>query len=138
MQRAPQNHKLSQKKFKVMDGDGDDQAHEMKPKPRSPQAKRPVDLKKESTKETKTSPRASSAPQVSDELVSSPPALDVGKHITMIRGCASEKNLEGAMNVFSTLQQSGAEVNSVVYNTVLDACVECRDLKAAESWMETM
>merc|ERR1719310_1395643 len=56
----------------------------------------------------------------------------------MIRGCASEKNLEGAMNVFSTLQQSGAELNSVVYNTVLDACVECRDLKAAESWMETM
>merc|ERR1719329_1999871 len=89
MQRAPQNHKLSQKKFKMMDGDGDDQAHEMKPKPRSPQAKRSVDLKKESTKETK----ASSASQVSDEVVSSPPALDIGKHITMIRGCASEKNL---------------------------------------------
>merc|ERR1719329_333681 len=68
MQRTPPNHKLSQKKFKMMDGDGDDQAHEMKPKARSLQAKISVDLKKESTKETKTSPRASSAPQVSDEV----------------------------------------------------------------------
>jgi len=33
------------------------------------------------------------------------------------------------------LQQSHA-MNSVIYNTVLDACVECRDLKAAEAWME--
>merc|ERR1719183_1863010 len=27
-------------------------------------------------------------------------------------------------------------MNTVVYNTVLDACVECRDLKQAEAWME--
>merc|ERR1740117_2320720 len=28
-------------------------------------------------------------------------------------------------------------MNSIIYNTVLDACVECRDLKKAEAWMET-
>jgi len=34
------------------------------------------------------------------------------------------------------LESSGVELNSVIYNTVLDACVECRDLQAAEAWME--
>jgi len=60
---------------------------------------------------------------------------DVAKHITMIRNCAASGNLAGAMKVFETLKNSGTEVNAVVYNTVLDACVECRDLKAAEAWM---
>ena len=27
-------------------------------------------------------------------------------------------------------------MNSVIYNTVLDACVACQDIKAAEGWME--
>merc|ERR1719162_301969 len=26
-------------------------------------------------------------------------------------------------------------MNSIIYNTVLDACVECHDIKAAEAWM---
>lgn len=63
---------------------------------------------------------------------------DVAKHITMIRNCASSGNLKGAMKVFETLKGSGTEMNSVVYNTVLDACVECHDLKAAEAWMVQM
>jgi len=138
MQRAPRNHKLSQKKFKMMDKDSDDQRGELKPKAKALQPNRSADLKKEAAKESKTSPRSISAPQTREEVVASPPALDIGKHITMIRGCAFENNLTGAMNVFVTLQQSGAELNSIVYNTVLDACVECRNLKAAESWMETM
>merc|ERR1719199_1787156 len=56
----------------------------------------------------------------------------------MIRNCAAAKNLQGAVSVFEELELSGAELNSVIYNTVLDACVECRDLKAAEAWMERM
>jgi len=66
------------------------------------------------------------------------PSGHIAKHITMIRNCAAENNLQGAMRVFDSLQQSGAEMNTVIYNTVLDACVECRDLKAAESWMSQM
>merc|ERR1719506_2069248 len=61
---------------------------------------------------------------------------DIAKHITMIRNCASENDLKGAVSVFQSLEQSGVELNSIIYNTVLDACVECRDLKAAEAWME--
>merc|ERR1719335_883085 len=56
----------------------------------------------------------------------------------MIRNCAAQGSLQGAMSVFNSLEQSGVDLNSVIYNTVLDACVECRDLKAAESWMDRM
>jgi pentatricopeptide repeat protein len=68
-------------------------------------------------------------------LLDSSPS-DVAKHITMIRNCAAENNLQGAISVFDSLERSGVDLNSVIYNTVLDACVECHDLKAAEAWME--
>jgi pentatricopeptide repeat protein len=61
---------------------------------------------------------------------------DVAKHISMIQNCASEKNLAGAINVFESLKRSGVDLNSVVYNTVLDACVQCTDFVAVEEWME--
>jgi len=72
---------------------------------------------------------------LAQNLLSASPS-DIAKHITMIRNCASENNLKGAFSVFQALEQSGVELNSIIYNTVLDACVECRDLKAAEAWME--
>jgi pentatricopeptide repeat protein len=74
---------------------------------------------------------------LANTLLSSSPS-DIAKHITMIRSCASDNNLQGAMEVFNSLEQSGIDLNPVIYNTVLDACVECRDLKAAEAWMEKM
>ncbi|CAE8635959.1 unnamed protein product [Polarella glacialis] len=63
---------------------------------------------------------------------------DVAKHITMIRNCALAGDLEGAKSVFHSLKSGGSELNSVVYNTVLDACVECHKLKDAEAWMAQM
>eukprot|EP00933_Yihiella_yeosuensis_P072709 TRINITY_DN811_c0_g1_i1.p1 TRINITY_DN811_c0_g1~~TRINITY_DN811_c0_g1_i1.p1 ORF type:complete len:1117 (-),score=302.97 TRINITY_DN811_c0_g1_i1:180-3530(-) len=63
---------------------------------------------------------------------------DVAKHVTMIRNCAAAGDLPGVMKVFETLKKSGGELNSVVYNTVLDACVECQAVKEAESWMRVM
>jgi pentatricopeptide repeat protein len=61
---------------------------------------------------------------------------DIAKHITMIQNCASGNNLKGAFSVFESLERSGVDLNSVVYNTILEACVQCRDLQAAEAWME--
>jgi pentatricopeptide repeat protein len=72
---------------------------------------------------------------LAQNLLSSSPS-DIAKHITMIRQCGAENNLEGAVSVFTSLEKSGVDLNSVIYNTVLDACVECRDLPAAEAWME--
>merc|ERR1719235_883409 len=54
----------------------------------------------------------------------------------MIRQCAAENDLKGAVHIFESLEKSGVDLNSVVFNSVLDACVECRDLEAAEAWME--
>merc|ERR1719443_2567380 len=73
--------------------------------------------------------------QLAETLLGCSPS-DLAKYITMIRNCASEKNLAGAKAVFESAKQSRAEMNSVVYNTVLDACVACQDIKAAEEWME--
>merc|ERR1719331_2268261 len=66
------------------------------------------------------------------------PMPDIAKQITMIRNHASEKNLQGAFSVFESMEQSGIDLNVIMFNTVLDACVECKDLKAAEAWMERM
>lgn len=60
---------------------------------------------------------------------------DVSKHVAMIRNCGATGNLKGAKDLFNSLIASGVEMNAVIYNTVLDACVECRNLEAAESWM---
>lgn len=73
--------------------------------------------------------------QLASGFLESSPA-DVAKHITMIRNCAAERNLPAAIAVFESLKKNAVEMNSVIYNTVIDACVECRDLKAAEHWMK--
>mmetsp|Transcript_29583 Transcript_29583/g.70964 ORF Transcript_29583/g.70964 Transcript_29583/m.70964 type:complete len:1064 (+) Transcript_29583:223-3414(+) len=65
-------------------------------------------------------------------------AADIAKHVTMIRSCSASKNLEGAKTVFETLVESGVELNPIVYNAVLDACVECGNLREAEQWMNRM
>merc|ERR1719160_1534252 len=62
--------------------------------------------------------------------------MDVAKHVVMIRKCGLENNLKGAMEIFNSLKNGGVELNSIIYNTVLDACVKCQDLKAAEDWMK--
>jgi len=67
-----------------------------------------------------------------------PDRVDVAQHILMIRKCASENNLKGAMSIFNSLKEGGVELNSIMYNTVLDACVKCRDLQAAEGWMKQL
>merc|ERR1719272_836203 len=61
---------------------------------------------------------------------------DVTKHINMIRNCAAQKDLKGAVDAFDSLQKSGVGLNPIIYNTVLDACVQCHDFSAAEAWVE--
>jgi len=66
---------------------------------------------------------------------------DVTKHIATIRGCATRGNLDAAFGIFNMVQANGASETSLtpsLYNAVLDACVECKDLRRAEAWMETI
>merc|ERR1719321_2231166 len=63
-------------------------------------------------------------------------ASDLARYINMIRSCSTEKNLAGAKAVFEAAKSSGAQLNNFVYNALLDACVECQNLKAAKtSWL---
>lgn len=70
-------------------------------------------------------------------LENGPSAL--GAQLTLIRSYAAKGDLESAERVFEELEQSAAEarieMNSVFYNTLLEACAECRDLEAAQKWI---
>jgi len=63
---------------------------------------------------------------------------DVTKHVTMIKACGKEHNLEGAVSVFNKLKQGGVQMNSMIYNCLLDACVQCGDTAAAHEHFKQM
>merc|ERR1719162_360709 len=92
--------------------------------------------KKAKLMEEPPSPKVANKKIVRTPTVPKGPRVDVAKHVMMIRKAASENDLKRAMSIFDSLKESGAEMNSVIYNTVLDACVKCWELKAAHAWME--
>merc|ERR1719269_522836 len=67
----------------------------------------------------------------------SPPAaekkeeVDVSKHVAMMRARSKEQDLEGAMQVFRKLQSSGVQLTALVYNALLDSCVQCGKVNVA-------
>mmetsp|Transcript_58723 Transcript_58723/g.109970 ORF Transcript_58723/g.109970 Transcript_58723/m.109970 type:complete len:850 (-) Transcript_58723:43-2592(-) len=65
-------------------------------------------------------------------------AQDPARQARMISNYGKEGNLQAALDVFSQLKESGAIPNTVVYNCLLDACIECRDLPRALSLFEEM
>merc|ERR1719380_131390 len=62
----------------------------------------------------------------------------LSKHITKIRSCGREKDLQEAVRVFNIVKQSGVQMNSMIYNCLLDACVQCGDVHAALGYFEQM
>jgi len=63
---------------------------------------------------------------------------DLSKHITKIRSCGQEKDLHEAVRVFNHLKQSGVQMNAMIYNCLIDACVQCGDVRAALGYFEQM
>lgn len=57
-------------------------------------------------------------------------------HVELMQKCASERNISGVMRSFRSIQQSGADLNSLMYNTVLRAWISCGNIQAAEDWMK--
>jgi pentatricopeptide repeat protein len=49
----------------------------------------------------------------------------------MIKAYARDHDLASATKVFKNLRASGTALNSLIYNSYLDACVQCGDLEAA-------
>merc|ERR1719305_2227487 len=82
------------------------------------------------------SPPTSPARSVRARAASPPAAekkeeVDVSKHVAMMRARSKEHDLEGAMQVFRKLQSSGVQLTSLVYNALLDSCVQCGKVNVA-------
>jgi len=75
-----------------------------------------------------------SAPIVQPDVIQ----FDVGKHIELMTKFAWERNIGGTMSTFRLIKQSGSQMTSLMFNTVLQACVNCGNVQAAEDWMDEM
>merc|ERR1719161_1236655 len=64
--------------------------------------------------------------------------VELSKHISKIRSCGQEKDLQEAVRVFNNLKQNGVQMNSMIYNCLIDACVQCGDVRAALGYFEQM
>lgn len=58
--------------------------------------------------------------------------LDVPRRVALVKACGVEQGVRAAEAVFRLCP----EHNCVLYNAVLDTCVQARDLKSAEQWMK--
>merc|ERR1719321_1431692 len=63
---------------------------------------------------------------------------DLSQHVTMIKACGRKRDLHGAKQAFDRLKQSGAQLSPLIYNCLLDACVQCGDMKGAEEYFGQM
>jgi pentatricopeptide repeat protein len=61
---------------------------------------------------------------------------DASDHLALMRKYASERNIQGTLRAFREI--SAAELDSSMYNTVLQAWINCGNIAAAEDWMEKM
>lgn len=66
------------------------------------------------------------------------PPDDIRRQATIIKSCGRERNLQGAVQVFNKLKQSGAQMNPMIYNCLIDACVQCGDLNSASGYFNQM
>jgi len=111
-----------------------------KPAPRSPKTK--VVKKEEKTEprvEKEVSWRSEEKVESETEKEEKPEkVVDVAKHVAMIRAKSKDNDLDGATQVFRNLQASGAPMTPLVYNALLDSCVQCGKVGAALSHFAEM
>jgi len=76
----------------------------------------------------------------SDARASKPSAggTSAQKLAAAIKACARDRDMEGAQTVFNRISAGGAQLNTLLCNTFLDACVQCGDLDKAASHFEEM
>jgi len=60
------------------------------------------------------------------------------EHVTIIKECGRKQDLRGAKQAFDRLKTSGAPLSPLIYNCLLDACIQCRDMKSAEEYFAQM
>jgi len=61
---------------------------------------------------------------------------DLGRQAKAIRAHGKDGNLQSAISIFEALKQSHPSPNSLVYNSMLEACVQCTDLQTALQYFQ--
>lgn len=61
---------------------------------------------------------------------------DANKQAKLIREHGKNGNLKGAMSIFNQMEQSKVPLNSLVYNSILEACAQCGDTRSALAFFE--
>jgi pentatricopeptide repeat protein len=93
-------------------------------------------------KESDLEARSPSPSTSGDEAPSKPPAkrpsVDPYLIAKSISTFGKEGNLAKAVSTFNAIQESGGKANTLIYNCLLDACVECGDLAAALGYLNEM
>merc|ERR1719379_2597313 len=72
------------------------------------------------------------------EALSQDVEADLGKHVTIIKTCGADRNIQGAKRAFDSLKRSGVQMNSLIFNCLIDACVQCGDMVAALEYFGQM
>lgn len=85
------------------------------------------------SQETSDSGNEARSPECSDD-----DATDISEHIAQMQEYASTSNISGTMQTFHLIQQRSASLNSLMYNIVLQAWINCGNVQAAEDWMDDM
>lgn len=63
---------------------------------------------------------------------------ELQRHATMIKAYARERDLNAASKVFNRLRSSGSALSPLIYNSFLDACVQCGEVERAMKHFEEM
>jgi len=63
---------------------------------------------------------------------------DLQQHVMIIKTCGRKQDLRGAKDAFDQLSQSGTPMTPMVYNCLLDACIQCGDMAGAEAHFAQM
>lgn len=60
---------------------------------------------------------------------------DIGRQAKTNLAHGKDGNLQGAVAIFNSVKSQG-KPNPLIYNSLLEACIQCNDLHAAEHFQE--
>jgi pentatricopeptide repeat protein len=72
------------------------------------------------------------------ELFGKVGGLDVHHHMALIRAAGQDKDVDKAFKILADLRSSGVQLDTLVYNSVLDVCSSAGDIKRARNLVADM
>lgn len=72
------------------------------------------------------------------ELSAKVPGCDIHHQMALIRAAGQEKDVNGAVSILENLKASGGQLDTVVYNAVLDVCSSAGNMKRARTLIVEM